>query len=70
MATYLLLIDQTFKVKAYPSFDLPKTNAFFKNQLSALAQMDALKIAVKQTGNNEYLDLFFKIQSLLINEHG
>ncbi len=70
MATYLLLVDQTFKTKAYPSFDLPKTNAFFKNQRSALAQMDALKIAYKQTGNNEYLDLFFKIQSLLIKEHG
>lgn len=62
MATYLLLINQTLKTKAYPAFDLPKTNAFFKNQRSALAQMDALKIAYKQTGNNEYLDLFLKFK--------
>jgi hypothetical protein len=68
MATYILSRSLKFRSNAFPSQSLPTTNAYFKNNKTALVQMDALKIAFNNSQNQAFLDLFNRIQKIIIDD--
>lgn len=70
IASFILAIDESWKVKTYNPFDLPFSTALLSKERSALIQMDALKIAYANQNRVEHLNLFKDIAELVLKKLG
>lgn len=61
----LVLATGDFKTKNYPPFAMPLT-APFAGRLAELANLDALKIAFRETGDQQFLRLFVEQRDKLL----
>jgi hypothetical protein len=67
VASLMLATNPSWAVKSYNPFKLPFSNAGISKQKGALIQMDALKIAYSNQKRAEYLNLYYQISELVLN---
>ena len=66
IASLILAVDDQWTVRSYDPFKLPLSPARISEEMGALIQMDALKIAYVNQKRVEYLNFYRHIQSLVL----
>ncbi|WP_048812068.1 hypothetical protein [Polynucleobacter asymbioticus] len=70
IASLMLATNDSWKVRAYNSLDLPFSSAPIANERAALIQLDALKIAYADQKRAEYLSLHKTLGDLVLKKVG
>lgn len=67
MISYLLATQNKWSVRFFSPMSLPVSPAPISKYMDELAKLDALKIAFRETGFQEYIDTFARLRSDLIS---